>query len=485
MADNDAAPDQKLKQLSIPHLFAMLSSNFANGMLMASYMLLTLPMEAELIDQDWRSVVLGSLMFIAGLTQLVNPLGGLASDRSMCRWGRRRPFILGGATVGLVGILGQAFASAHAIWVLYYISFGIFMLSLNVASAAAIGLLPDLVPREQLGTATGIAALETVVGASAAFIGFQVWPSLPGLYTTYVVVIVATTTITMFSAREQGARRVNVEDRDGGAAEQTAEGGEYDSPLRGMLCGGEYVAELSDSENSDDAVSDDSGEADAASACIEPRITWKDLLLAYWIDPYEHRDFSFVFWSRTFYYMGISVQVFFKYFVRDIIGSEDPEAVVCKLALVSQAAAAITAVPCGLMSDRIGGHRKRFVYGACVVMAAGYIVTILFVHTEFQFLVVCGFVGAANGVYLAMDQAIAVDTLPNEAEAARFLGVWGIGCFLGGAAGPVLGGAILKACGHVDGGHAYNHSGYVIICLLAALYFIISGVLLIPVKKAK
>ena len=29
-------------------------------------------------------------------------------------------------------------------------------------------------------------------------------------------------------------------------------------------------------------VSDDSGEADAASACIEPRITWKDLPWACW-----------------------------------------------------------------------------------------------------------------------------------------------------------------------------------------------------------
>merc|ERR1712118_7235 len=85
--------------------------------------------------------------------------------------------------------------------------------------------------------------------------------------------------------------------------------------------------------------------------------------------------------------------------------------------------------------------------------------------------------GVANGVYLAMDQAIAVDTLPSGEEAARYLGVWGIGCFLGASLGPVIGGPILSLCGRsLDG--SYNYSGYVVILLLAAGAFLGSGVLL-------
>ena len=117
-SDSSSVPEDahSRKRFSILHLVAMLCSNFTNGLLLASYMLLTLPLEAELIDEDWRSVVLGSLMFIAGLTQLINPLAGLVSDRCTCRWGKRRPFVLAGAIIGIAGLLGQYFASEEHGW---------------------------------------------------------------------------------------------------------------------------------------------------------------------------------------------------------------------------------------------------------------------------------------------------------------------------------------------------------------------------------
>ena len=47
--------------------------------------------------------------------------------------------------------------------------------------------------------------------------------------------------------------------------------------------------------------------------------------------------------------------------------------------------------------------------------------------------------GFGNGCYQAVDLALAVDTLPDAAEAARYLGVWGVGAFVGVCLGPLFG----------------------------------------------
>merc|ERR1719473_832768 len=107
--------------------------------------------------------------------------------------------------------------------------------------------------------------------------------------------------------------------------------------------------------------------------------------------------------------------------------------------------------------------RRPFIYGACVVLAAGNVAN-CFVRDRHDVFVVCGILGGANGVYLAMDAALALDTLPSGEEAARFMGVWGIGCFLGSAIGPVLGGPLLMLCGHNPSKPwAYSYTGYAIL----------------------
>jgi solute carrier family 45 protein 1/2/4 len=52
------------------------------------------------------------LVWIAGpLTGvLVQPYVGLKSDRSRSKWGKRRPYIVGGATVGMVSLMILAWA---------------------------------------------------------------------------------------------------------------------------------------------------------------------------------------------------------------------------------------------------------------------------------------------------------------------------------------------------------------------------------------
>lgn len=430
---------------------------------MASYMLLVLPLESQRIDDSQRSIILGTLMGIAGATQLVTPMVGLISDRCTSSWGRRRPFIVAGGVLGIAGILAQDMASMTR-WVpAYYASYTMSMVALSVAYTAVVGVMADMVPPEQTGTATGVAALHTVAGAN---IGFLIWYATDGtdsdrlhaMYQTYALIIAITVTVTTVACKEIPLRShvQSVVDCSRDDEEERAE-----APCSN-------VADASEQEHLERG----------ARGCLSPPLQWRDIVDSYYIDPRKHADFTFVFWSRTFYYCGVSVQTFFKYYLKDVIGVEDAEACIVRIAVVGQLTAAITAIPSGLISDRIGKMRKPFVYGSCAVLALGNLAN-CFVRNETDVIIVCAIMGAANGVYLAMDAALALDTLPSVDEAARFMGVWGIGCFVGGALGPMVGGPMLSLAGQNPAKlDAYNYIGYAAVLGFASVCFVASGVIL-------
>jgi len=389
-------------------------------------------------------------MGIAGATQLINPLVGLLSDRCTSLWGRRRPFILIGGTVGIAGILAQDFASGHSLPTLYYFAYGTSMLALNTAYTAVVGIMADLIPTSQTGTATGISALQTVLGANAGFFAYYcaggtTEDHLHTMYMLYVFVGFCTVMLTVYSAHEVPL----------GQAETAKENCEIDK-------GSEDLSHL----------------FPISSDWLSSPLKRSDIIGAYYIDPRKHRDFTIVFWSRTLYYFGCSVQTFFKYYLKDVLGIVDVEASIVKVAVIGQITAAITAIPSGYISDRLGGMRKPFIYGACFMLAVGNVAN-CFVRDESHVLAIGGFLGLGNGVYLAMDAALALDTLPSGEDAARFMGVWGIGCFLGGAVGPLLAGPILVLCGESPNNPGeYDYSGYAIVLSGAAMAFMFSGYIL-------
>ena len=131
--------------------------------------------------------------------------------------------------------------------------------------------------------------------------------------------------------------------------------------------------------------------------------------------------------SRLFYYCGMSGQTFFLYFLHDILDvRKDPEAAVASLAILSQCSGALTCLPIGFISDRVGGRRKPFVYVACAFLALATL-AIVFAQSMNDMVYVSLLLGAANGMYLTMDTSLAVDTLPTEGEdeAAQLLGTFG------------------------------------------------------------
>jgi hypothetical protein len=270
-----------------------------------------------------------------------------------------------------------------------------------------------------------------------------------------------------------------------------------------------------------------------------------ELLSAYWIDTSHHYDFFIVTISRFFYYMGISSQTFFLYFIHDVlkqsVQTENPEAAVALLAIIGQSSGAITCYPVGILSDQYwNGRRKPFVYAACILLAIGNLALVM-CTTLNQMIGVCILLGASNGMYLTMDTSLAVDTLEKDEEvvvmeestsntdkgndekstivqqqqqqqqkddgAAQLLGVWGVFGFIGSALGPLIGGTALLVIGNIpaslststsddtvtvvdannssgsNGAPFYRIQGYEVLFSLSAFYFFCSALSLGFVKK--
>ena len=158
------------------------------------------------------------------VAMMVQPLAGMLSDRSTSRWGRRRPFILGGTVLDLLFLLvvGSApfflpsrldsfFGATFGVNTAYAVLLGgivLLQVSSNVAHGALQGLIPDLVPERERGRSSGVKAVMELL---PAFVVIFVGPLVDGGKTWLTVGIIMaalliTMLITMVNAREERQR---------------------------------------------------------------------------------------------------------------------------------------------------------------------------------------------------------------------------------------------------------------------------------------
>ena len=64
---------------------------------------IVLPLEAARFHQENPSIWVGVYMGVSGSTQLICPVIGKISDQHRSSWGRRRPFILSGTCLAILG----------------------------------------------------------------------------------------------------------------------------------------------------------------------------------------------------------------------------------------------------------------------------------------------------------------------------------------------------------------------------------------------
>jgi MFS family permease len=349
-------------------------------------LLLPLQVDAALADTDWVGsvVAFGVISGIAGVCALIAyPLAGAASDRTTSRFGRRRPWILGGAVLFAAGLVLLGYQTAlvgiGVCWCLALVGF-------CVVTAALTATISDQVPVEQRGLVSG-------------------WLSAPQAIGTILGLVLVTT---VFVGTAAGYLAV--------------------AALLVVL----VVPFL--------AVAPDA----VLSRSERPPLTLRALVAGFWISPVRHPDFGWTLLGRILVNLGNALgTTLLLYFLMFGLGRPDAEGDLIVLTLVYMVFVIVASIGLGALSDRLG-RRKAFVLVAALLQAAAALLLAL-VPDFTAALIGAALLGLGYGSFLSVDQALATQVLPDAASRGKDLGIMNIATAVPQAVAPLLGAWIVAA----------------------------------------
>src|SRR5690349_2441389 len=144
------------------------------------------------------------------LAVTVPPIVGAWSDRLKTRFGRRRPIMVIGTLLALPGLFLMMAAANYPDLVLGY---AIIQFFFNAAGAAYAGVVPDVVPAQQFGKASGFLGTMTLFGIAAGTGATFVFGDVPILYFLIAIVVVVSIVPTLWAAEGEGAAVVVRQER--------------------------------------------------------------------------------------------------------------------------------------------------------------------------------------------------------------------------------------------------------------------------------
>jgi len=117
----------------------------------------------QFLGEEAKGTFFGTLrLWSLMVALLAQAFWGILSDRTTMRWGRRRPFILGGTLVNLIFIAAIGLSAGMSGWSGFWFLFAMALLlqvSSNAAQAAQQAVIPDRVPENQRGRFSAFKAL--------------------------------------------------------------------------------------------------------------------------------------------------------------------------------------------------------------------------------------------------------------------------------------------------------------------------------------
>ena len=388
----------------------------------------------------------------AFISLFANPLFGMLSDETrgrFARFGRRRPYILLGTLVNIGALVWMALARDIASLAVAY---ALIQLSNNAASAPFHALLPDIVPGEQRGLASGVMGLLATVGSISGVIvaGIFIDASKPasayqqGLWLTYGIIIAVMMVMMVITI-------VSVKERDNTSGTIEQEHQELLLPpliapawhawfprkmlvtiLSTILAIGVFWSLMT--------VWNISINTDVQQVGLEV-IATIGILRLFDFNPRRDPDFAWVLLTRLVMTLGIyTVQDFLQFYMRDAVRTLHPETQTTNFIIILSVTSLLSALAAGWLSDRFG--RKRMVYFSGGFMATVGLIFIV-THSLPIILAAGAIFGLGYGAYISVDWALVADVLPSHKNYARDMGVWNISQSLPQVIAPVIGGPLL------------------------------------------
>jgi MFS family permease len=346
----------------------------------------------------------------AAVSLVANPLFGALSDRTTSRFGRRSPWVLAGAVLAALALLAMSGAATVALMVLFWC---VVQLGANVAYAAITAAIPDRVPVPQRGKVGGLAAMGSTLGVlMGAVFGAVVSGNFMVGYWLCAAALLLSVLPYLFHRNDPALPKGEV-----------------------------------------------------------PAFRLGTFLRGFWISPLKHPDFAWAWLTRLLVNVGNQLTItYLLFFLRDIIGHEDPPAGVLVLTGIYAVMVMITATLTGPWSDRVG-RRKPFVIGSSVVISFAALIMAFFpVWTGA--LVGAAVLGIGFGAYLAVDFALLTQVLPQAVDRGKDMGVINIANSLPQVIAPTL--ALLAVT---------QWGGYSTLFVLAAIIGLLGAVFVVKIKS--
>jgi len=403
-------------------------------------LLVTMPSQIKSAVGDATKGSALGLALAAGafISMVAAPAFGALSDRIRLPGGRRKPWVVIGTVGNVVALFGLAYLiqpgnpDSVVPWTVAFLLVELFN---NIATAPYAALIPDLVPAEQRGSASGWMGMMTILGTFiGGIIGFLIDP-LGGITNIYYVLMLFL--------------------------------------VLGMVVTLVWVKE-------------------PKTYAIRP-FGWGEFLRGLY-EPFKHSDFTWVFMTRMLVTMGVfTVQEFLQYYMGDVIGApfslpifgqvaDTPETAVSFFILPLLFGAILSTLAAGVLSDRHG--RKIMVYLSGGLMGA-VALTFVFFHS-FTLAVLMGIVfGLGYGAYESVDWALASDVLPSIDDYAKDMGVWHVAMVLPQVIATPIAGFLLDHFQVIGKQQNVANLGYIVIFLLAVVYFFLGTVFVKQIKKVK
>jgi MFS family permease len=373
---------------------------------------------SETVKNTWLGLikVLGLVIAI-----LVQPVAGAISDAWVSKWGRRRPMILIG-TIGDVVFLAML-GWAGGIWGVF-IGFMLLQVFSNIAQGPLQGLLPDVVPADKIGIASGIKIFTEMTGL---VIGMLALGMLIPKGTTHptmamlaiIIVLAVCAAITLIGSKEKST---------------------LDKPRQ--------------------------------------RINLIEILrntLVVW-DVKAPKGYWWLLASRFFFVFGLTgVQTFAMYFIKDKVGADDPVKATTNLMAALGVFLMVFAVLSGWLGGKVGYIKLLFIAG--ILGIAGSLLLLL-AHSSTQLLIYGSLFGTSTGIFLAANWSLANNMAQGE-DAGKLMGLSNLATAGAPLIAQFLGGPIDLLNSMWPG----KWQGYTMLFLLTAFVILLSTIILVKVPE--
>src|ERR1700736_4044446 len=328
---------------------------------------------------------------------LIPPLVGYYSDRLVTPWGRRRPIMVVGVAGDVVGLV--VMMTAHSLLQMA-VGYMIIQIFANAAGAAYAGMIPDVVPDQEFGRASGYLSAMFTLGGLAGVLASFALAAVHQLSLAYLVigaVVVVTLLPVLWVARDEGRMPV---------------------PPRQALSLAEEVRQF--------------------------------------VRPITQGDFAWVVFTRLMMTAAVSVVYYFlSPFFRSVVHVPNPDQFTAEWLLVVFIAAIPLGFLGGRLSDRAG--RKPFVYASSAFQGAVALLFIVLYPTSVPLVIALGVLfGLGYGLYYAVDWALACDTLPDRTASAKDMGLFHVAYTLPQTFFPLVAGFVLDFVNRNGGDQGYR-----------------------------